>query len=77
MLSPRITQASKKLSHFVNLPKDIPMIDPKIIAIKKAIKALERVIKQSEINVPSNIQGGALGVWAGFAPVYDTLICKP
>ena len=29
------------------------------------------------INVPSNIQGGALGVWAGFAPVYDTLICKP
>lgn len=29
------------------------------------------------INVPTNIQGGALGVWAGFSPVLDTLICKP
>ena len=28
-------------------------------------------------NIPSNIEGGALGVWAGFAPHFDTLICKP
>lgn len=28
-------------------------------------------------NIPSNIIGGALGVWAGFSPTYDTLICKP
>ena len=28
-------------------------------------------------NIPSNITGGALGVWAGFSPTYDTLICKP
>ena len=28
-------------------------------------------------NIPSNIVGGALGVWAGFSPSYDTLICKP
>ena len=27
--------------------------------------------------IPSNIVGGALGVWAGFSPTYDTLICKP
>ena len=28
-------------------------------------------------NIPTNIQGGALGVWAGFSPWYDTLICVP
>lgn len=28
-------------------------------------------------NIPSNIKGGALGVWAGFSPNYDTLICQP
>lgn len=28
-------------------------------------------------NVPNNISGGALGVWAGFSPWYDTLICIP
>ncbi len=28
-------------------------------------------------NIPTNIIGGALGVWAGFSPSYDTLICKP
>ena len=28
-------------------------------------------------NIPTNIVGGALGVWAGFSPSYDTLICKP
>ena len=28
-------------------------------------------------NIPSNIEGGALGVWAGFSPWYDTLICVP
>ena len=27
------------------------------------------------VNVPSNISGGALGIWAGFSPSYDTLIC--
>jgi len=29
------------------------------------------------INVPTNIEGGALGIWAGFSPSYDTLICEP
>jgi hypothetical protein len=28
-------------------------------------------------NIPTNIKGGALGVWVGFSPFYDTLICKP
>jgi hypothetical protein len=28
-------------------------------------------------NIPTNIKGGALGVWAGFSPSYDTLICIP
>lgn len=28
-------------------------------------------------NVPSNIKGGALGIWAGFSPTYDTLHCQP
>jgi hypothetical protein len=27
-------------------------------------------------NVPSNIQGGALGIWVGYAPWYDTLVCQ-
>jgi hypothetical protein len=28
-------------------------------------------------NIPSNIDGGALGVWAGLSPSADTLICQP
>ncbi|MCH2230841.1 MAG: DUF4249 domain-containing protein [Crocinitomicaceae bacterium] len=28
-------------------------------------------------NIPSNIEGGALGVWAGYSPTFDTLICQP
>ena len=28
-------------------------------------------------NIPTNIEGGALGVWAGFSPWSDTLICVP
>lgn len=28
-------------------------------------------------NIPTNIVGGALGVWAGFSPSYDTLVCTP
>ena len=28
-------------------------------------------------NIPTNIEGGALGLWAGFSPWYDTLICVP
>ncbi len=28
-------------------------------------------------NIPSNMNNGALGVWAGFSPSYDTLICAP
>lgn len=28
-------------------------------------------------NIPSNIEGGALGVWAGYSPTFDTLICVP
>lgn len=31
----------------------------------------------SPINIPSNISGGALGIWAGFSPYYDTLYCIP
>jgi len=26
-------------------------------------------------NIPTNIKGGALGVWAGYSPWFDTLIC--
>jgi hypothetical protein len=29
------------------------------------------------INIPTNIKGGAMGVWAGFSSTYDTLICVP
>jgi hypothetical protein len=29
------------------------------------------------INIPTNITGGALGIWAGFSPWYDTLVCLP
>jgi len=28
-------------------------------------------------NIPTNIIGGALGVWAGYSPTFDTLICQP
>ena len=28
-------------------------------------------------NIPNNLSGGALGVWAGFSPSIDTLICQP
>jgi hypothetical protein len=31
----------------------------------------------SPANAPTNIKGGALGVWAGYSPRYDTLICFP
>lgn len=27
--------------------------------------------------IPTNITGGALGVWAGYSPTFDTLICVP
>ncbi len=27
-------------------------------------------------NIPSNIQGGALGIWVGYAPWFDTLVCQ-
>lgn len=30
----------------------------------------------SPMNVKTNLQGGCLGVWAGYSPVYDTLICN-
>jgi hypothetical protein len=29
------------------------------------------------LNIPTNIKGGALGIWAGYSPTYDTLICAP
>jgi len=29
------------------------------------------------INAPSNMSDGALGVWAGYSPIYDTLYCNP
>lgn len=31
----------------------------------------------SPTNIPTNITGGALGLWAGYSPWYDTLICVP
>ena len=31
----------------------------------------------SPINVATNMKGGALGVWAGFSPWFDTLYCIP
>lgn len=31
----------------------------------------------SPANIPTNIVGGALGVWAGFAATYDTIPCYP
>lgn len=29
------------------------------------------------LNIPTNIQGGALGVWAGFSAWSDTVVCLP
>jgi hypothetical protein len=29
------------------------------------------------VNVPTNITGGALGIWVGVSPWYDTLYCIP
>jgi hypothetical protein len=31
----------------------------------------------SPINVKSNLVGPAVGIWAGFSPDYDTLVCVP
>ena len=31
----------------------------------------------SPINITSTISGGALGIWAGFSPSYDTLYFIP
>lgn len=31
----------------------------------------------SPTNIITNIKGGALGLWAGFSPSYDTLYCVP
>ena len=28
-------------------------------------------------NIPNNISGDALGLWAGYSPTFDTLICQP
>jgi hypothetical protein len=28
-------------------------------------------------NIPTNIKGGALGLWAGYSPTFDTLACQP
>jgi len=28
-------------------------------------------------NIPNNISGDALGIWAGYSPTFDTLICQP
>lgn len=28
-------------------------------------------------NIPTNLSNGAVGVWAGFSPALDTLICQP
>jgi hypothetical protein len=31
----------------------------------------------SPINVKTNLKGPAVGIWAGFSPYYDTLVCVP
>ncbi len=31
----------------------------------------------SPTTIPSNIQGGAIGLWAGYSPSFDTLYCVP
>lgn len=31
----------------------------------------------SPTTIPSNIQGGAIGLWAGYSPSFDTLYCQP
>jgi hypothetical protein len=31
----------------------------------------------SPTNIPTNIEGGALGLWAGYSTTYDTLYCIP
>jgi hypothetical protein len=31
----------------------------------------------SPTTIPTNIQGGALGLWAGYSPSFDTLYCVP
>ncbi len=31
----------------------------------------------SPTSIPSNFNNGALGIWAGFSPSFDTLICLP
>lgn len=31
----------------------------------------------SPTNIVSNLQGGCLGVWAGYSPWFDTLVCQP
>jgi hypothetical protein len=31
----------------------------------------------SPLNVKSNLVGNAVGIWAGFSPFYDTIICQP
>lgn len=31
----------------------------------------------SPTNIVSNLDGGCLGVWAGYAPWFDTLVCQP
>ena len=28
-------------------------------------------------NIPNNISGDAIGIWAGYSPTFDTLICQP
>lgn len=30
----------------------------------------------SPINIPSNISNNGLGLWAGFSPVFDTVVCQ-
>lgn len=31
----------------------------------------------SPTTIPTNIQGGAIGLWAGYSPSFDTLYCEP
>ncbi len=31
----------------------------------------------SPTSIPTNIQGGAIGLWAGYSPTFDTLYCVP
>ena len=64
--------------------------DTLVIKFSKIDKAVFEFLEKKEVqlvtagnpfatptNIPNNLSGGALGIWAGFSPVFDTLVCVP